>query len=567
MNTTIAKSRAAAVAALGLFAFAACCAQPVVVRPFAQTRARLEERVGPAAAAAPVYCRRDRLCGSEVLPVFYRARAFRPAWIDDRLELRDARAFLAAMPLVAEDGLDPANYHQASIASLLAAIDKASKRSLRQVSFEDLVDLEMLLTDGFLLCGSHLLHGQVDPETIHSDWFVKGRVEDLAAVLEKGLAAHDVPGALETLRPSHSVYRGLRAAYDEYRKIVEGGGWPAFPSGPKLVRGDRDGRVATLRKILAATGDMPAVETAGSPDLFNANVEAAVSAFQRRHGLEPDGVVGAATASALGVSTAERLRQIRANLERWRWITQDLGPRYILVNVADFRLAVRESGEEVMSMGAIVGRAYRQTPDFSGRLSTITLNPAWNVPPKLAREDLLPKIRKDPEYLHRLGFRVFAGWADGAAEIDPGTVDWSDMTEDTLGYKFRQDPGPHNALGRLMFLFPNKFDVYIHDTPERWLFGRAVRDFSSGCIRIEKPLDLAAYLLRDDPDWTREKLEAAIDSGENQAVRIREPVAVHVLYWTAWVGEDGRAQFRRDIYLRDAALSRALDERAGMSTQ
>ena len=220
-----------------------------------------------------------------------------------------------------------------------------------------------------------------------------------------------------------------------------------------------------------------------------------------------------------------------------------------------------------MSMGAIVGRAYRQTPDFSGRLSTITLNPAWNVPPKLAREDLLPKIRKDPEYLHRLGFRVFAGWADGAAEIDPGTVDWSDMTEDNLGYKFRQDPGPHNALGRLMFLFPNKFDVYIHDTPERWLFGRAVRDFSSGCIRIEKPLDLAAYLLRDDPDWTREKIAEAIGSRETLAIKVREPVAVHVLYWTAWIGEDGRAQFRRDIYLRDAALSRALDERAGMSTQ
>jgi murein L,D-transpeptidase YcbB/YkuD len=567
MSVSIAGNRAAAVAVLGLLAAAASCARPAVVTPSAQTRGGLEERVGPAAAGAPVHCRRDRLCGSEVLPGFYRAREFRPAWIDDRLELRNARAFLSALPLVAEDGLDPANYHQAAIASLLEAVDKAFRRSPRRVSHDDLVDLELLLTDGFLLCGSHLLHGQVDPEKVHSDWLVKGRFEDLTAVLDKGLRDDDVTGALDTLRPAQAVYRGLKAAYETYRKIVDIGGWPAFPAGPKLAEGSRGARVEVLRKILAATGDLPAVDPAGPPDLISADVEAAVSAFQRRHGLEPDGVVGAATASALGVSAAERLRQIRANLERWRWITQDLGRRYILVNVADFRLVVRESGGEALSMGAIVGRAYRQTPDFSGRLSTITLNPAWNVPPKLAREDLLPKIRKDPGYLHRLGFRVFAGWADGAAEIDPAAVDWSGVTEDNLAYKFRQDPGPQNALGRLMFLFPNKFDVYIHDTPERWLFDRTVRDFSSGCIRIEKPLDLAAYLLRDDPDWTREKIAEAIGSRETRAIKVREPVAVHVLYWTAWIGEDGRAQFRRDIYLRDAALSRALDERAGMLTR
>jgi murein L,D-transpeptidase YcbB/YkuD len=564
--STVPSRAAAAAAALGLLAFAASCSRPAVTPLSERTRAGLEERIGPAAGGAPVQCRRDRLCGSDVLPGFYRAREFRPAWIDDRLELRDARAFLSALPLVTDDGLDPENYHQAAIASLIAAVDQAVKRTPLRVRPEDLVDLEMLLTDGFLLCGSHLLHGQIDPETIHSDWLIKGRVEDLAAVLEKGLATHDVPGALDTLRPAHGVYRGLRAANGEYRKIVARGGWPAFPPGAKLVKGDRDGRVEALRKTLVAMGDLPAVAAAGGPELFDADVEAAVKVFQRRHGLEPDGAVGAETATELNVPAAERLRQIRANLERWRWITQDLGRRYVLVNVADFRVAVHEPEGDILSMEAVVGRAYRQTPDFSGKLSTITLNPAWNVPPKLAREDILPKIRKDPGYLQRMGFRVFAGWSDGAAEIDPATIDWSGVTEDNLSYKFRQDPGPHNALGRIMFLFPNKFDVYMHDTPERWLFGRTVRDFSSGCIRIERPLDLAAYLLRDGPDWTREKIEEAIDSGETQAIRIREPIAVHVLYWTTWIGDDGRVQFRRDIYLRDAALDRALDERAGIAT-
>jgi len=302
---------------------------------------------------------------------------------------------------------------------------------------------------------------------------------------------------------------------------------------------------------------------AGDPELYDEGLEAAVESFQKRHGLDPDGVVGAATAAVLNVSAEDRLKQVRANLERWRWITKDLGERYVLVNVASFQAGVFEEGRAVMSMEAIVGKAYRQTPDFSGRMSTVTLNPTWTVPPKLAREDILPKIRKDPAYLAKQGIRVFENWSEGAREIDPAEVDWTRIDAERLSYKFRQDPGPRNALGRVVFHFPNKFDVYIHDTPERWLFSRAVRDFSSGCIRIERPLDLAAYLLRDDPDWTREKLTEAIDSGETKVIRLRDPLGVHILYWTAWLGADGRIQFRQDIYLRDAALVRALDERAG----
>jgi murein L,D-transpeptidase YcbB/YkuD len=549
-----------------LLAVASACARPPAPAPSELARKALEERVGPAGAAGPVYCRRDRVCGSDVLPGFYRDRGFRPAWIDDHLALRDARALVAALKLVTEDGLDPANYHRDAIESLLAEIDATAKKGLRRVRPESLADLEMLLTDGFLLCASHLVHGQVNPETVHSEWLIKGRVADLAAALEEGLKAQDVPGALESLRSSSSVYRGLRKAYPVFGTLAAAG-WPEFPAGPKLVKGDRDVRVEALRKTLAAMGDFPGTETAEEPDLFDDAVEAAVKDFQRRHGLEPDGVVGAGTASALNVPAAERLNQIRANLERWRWITPELGRRYVLVNVADFRVGIYEESREVLAMPAIVGRAYRQTPDFSGRMSTITINPPWNVPPKLVREDILPKLRSDPDYLRKKGFRIFENWSEGAREIDAAAVDWTRVDEDSLSYKFRQDPGPQNALGRIMFLFPNKFDVYMHDTPERWLFGRAVRDFSSGCIRVENPLDLAAYVLRDDPDWTIDKIREAIDSGETQVIRLRERLGVHVLYWTAWLGDDGRIQFRQDIYLRDAALVRALDERAATSAR
>jgi murein L,D-transpeptidase YcbB/YkuD len=532
--------------------------------PVESVRAVLETRVGPAGTEGPVYCRRDRICGSDVLPDFYRARGFRPAWIDDGLVLADATSFLDALRLVSGDGLDPENYHLATLEFLLAEVKAAKGKKLQKVRSEVLTDLEMLLTDSFLLCGSHLVHGQVNPETIQSEWFIKSRIEDLAAVLAKGLADKDIPGALDSLRPKHAVYQGLRKAFQEYGAATAVGGWPGFTPGPKLVKGDQDARVEALRKTLAATGDLDPLENGGGA-LFDEGLEAAVKAFQRRHGLEPDGAVGAETATALNVPAAERLTQIRANLERWRWITPDLGERYILVNIADFRVGVVEGGREVLSMPAIVGRAYRQTPEFSGRMSYLEINPTWTVPPKLAREDILPKLQKDWRYLQEKGIRVFRDWAEGAPEIDPAAVDWSRVKADTLSYKFRQDPGPHNSLGRIKFMFPNKFDVYLHDTPERGLFSRAVRDFSSGCIRVERPIDLAEYVLRGDAAWTREKILAAIDSRETQVVNLRNPLSVHLLYWTAWLADDGRVQFREDIYLRDAALYRALEQHASVS--
>jgi murein L,D-transpeptidase YcbB/YkuD len=563
-NTTIC---AAALAAFAVIAAVSSCARPPAAPPTASVGTLLKERVGPAGSQSPVFCRRDRVCGSEVLPAFYRNRDFRPAWIDDGLALANARALPAALRRVAADGLEPDNYHLAAIESLLAEIDASAKKGPRYAQPEALTDLEMLLTDGFLLCGSHLVHGQVNPETIQSEWFIKGRFEDLAAALERGLAANDVPSALDSLRPGFAVYQGLRQAYGQYVQLAAGGGWPGFPAGPKLVKGDRDVRVTALRKSLAVMGDLPDARAAGDTDLFDETVEEAVKSFQRRHGLEPDGVVGAGTASAIDVPAAERLKQIRANLERWRWITPELGKRYVLVNIAGFRVGIYEEGREVLSMPVIVGRSYRQTPDFSGRISTITLNPAWTVPPKLAREDILPKLRADPSYLTKKGIRVFEGWSEGAREIDAAAVDWKQIKDDRLSYKFRQDPGPQNALGRIMFLFPNKFDVYMHDTPERWLFSRTVRDFSSGCIRVERPLDLAGYILRDDPDWTMEKIVEAIDTGETKVIPLRKPVNIHVLYWTVWLGEDGRVEFRQDIYLRDAALVRALDEHAGATVR
>ncbi len=411
-------SRRLPLVSLLLVALSAGTCAKAPVSPVPAVAALLAERIGAEGGTGVVYCRRDRICGSDVLPAFYRAREGRPAWIDDPLSLSDAAAFLDALRQVAEDGLDPGNYHLATLESLIEEVRTAQRKGPRKVRTETLADLEMLLTDAFLLCGSHLVHGQVNPETIQSEWFVKGRVEDLAAVLEKGLRDRDIPGALASLRPRVAVYEGLRKAFRDLRDLAAAGGWPDLPPGPKLVKGDRDPRVPALRKRLAASGDHPGAADVPDPELFDGELEGSIRAFQRRHGLDPDGVVGAATAAALGVPASGRLKQVRANLERWRWITQNLGERFVIVNVADFRLGVVESGREVLSMPVVVGSAYRRTPDFSGKLSYLEINPTWTVPPKLVREDILPKVRKDPSYLRNKGFRVFKDWSEAAEEID-----------------------------------------------------------------------------------------------------------------------------------------------------
>jgi len=540
--------------------FITSCGAAPPPKPSESVRALLETRVGGEGTAGPIYCRNDRICGSNVLPGFYRARDFRPAWINDGLTLEEAAFCAAALALVSEDGLDPKNYHLDVIEGLLGEIRAEAGKKHGQVRPEDLADLEMLLTDAFLLCGSHLAHGQVNPETIQSEWFIKGRIEDLAAVLEKGMASGNIAGALDSLRPHHAVYAGLKKAFRDYGEIADRD-WPGFPSGPKLEKGAQGARIKDLRDTLEARGYLDPGET-DDPLFFDAKLEEALKDFQRRHGLEPDGIAGSAVAAALNVSAAGRLTQIRANLERWRWIPRDLGEKYVMINIAGFRVGVFENGREVLSMPAIVGTAYRRTPEFSGKMTYIELNPTWTIPTKLVWQDIMPKYRKDIFYLVDHGIRVFKGWEKGAPEIDPDTVDWSRYSAANMPFMFRQDPGPLNSLGKIKFMFPNKFDVYLHDTPNRDLFNRAIRTFSSGCIRIENPLGLAEYLLRDDPVWTREKILEALEYPTTRVIVLRNPIPVHMLYWTAWLDDDGRIQFREDIYKRDAALYRALEERA-----
>lgn len=314
-----------------------------------------------------------------------------------------------------------------------------------------------------------------------------------------------------------------------------------------------------LRARLAATIDLldPDIES----ETFDDALKQATIVFQKRHGLDPDGVVGRATRAALNVSVESRIAQIMLNMERWRWMPDDLGERHVLVNIPAFSLQGIENGRIRTEMRVVVGKEYRRTPVFSDRISYLELNPFWYVPPKIAANDVLPKILADPTYVTSAGFSVLDGWGANAQTLDPAAIEWSVLGPGKFPYKLRQNPGPQNALGRVKFMFPNKHDVYLHDSPARELFGRTLRTFSSGCIRVERPLDLAAFILDDQAGWRRADIEQAITGKDTRIVRLDTPVPVHLTYFTAWSSEDGTVNFRQDIYGRDSALAKALPAR------
>jgi len=524
-----------------------------------EVKKRLRTRIETERQAATFTCRGELLCGIADLPLFYERRNFNPAWIQTDESFILAQSLMRAIRSARHDGLQPFDYHTVNLERLLNEVNRRRSRG-EAVDPELLLDLELLLTDAFLMLGSHLLAGRVNPETIHTQWQVFNPEADLADVLQTAIDTKQVEGVLSSLSSPHSGYHALKKALQHYRRIEALGGWPTLRDGLHWRRGSHDARISILRRRLELSGDLVPF---GSRYiyLFDGALEAAIRRFQYRHGLELNGRIDNQTLQALNVPAGRRARQIELNLERWRWIPHELGQRHILVNIANFKLSVVESGRAVLVMRVVVGRDYRRTPVFSEKMKYLVINPFWNIPVKIAVEDILPKVRRNPNYLRYRQIKVYKNWRSWAAEIDPRNVDWSQVGEDNFYYKFQKQPGPYNDLGRIKFMFPNKFAIYLHDTPTRKLFRLSARGFSSGCIRVEKPVELAQYLLHNDPQWTRAHILKAIAGGETKTVRLRHQIPVHLLYWTTWVDNQGTLHFRDDIYGRDAPLDRALKEK------
>ena len=481
-----------------------------------------------------------RLTASDFIAELYTLRNHYPLWrdrerrVDLMNEVSDAR----------RHGFRPEDFSQIALLALESAADRGIPAA--QAKFD------IAATEVAARLLHHVYLGKVDPLSLDPSWsferaFVPGNP---AAMVNQYLEVATLGALVDDIEIGHPAYMRLQTALERYNSIEARGGWPVVPDGMTLRLGDTDDRIPILRRRLATTGDFTGVPDNGFE--FDASLLAAVRIFQARHGLDADGIVGPKTYRALNRSVAERIDQLRASLERARWLFRDIGDDYVFVNIGgpDTRLFL--DGNLVWTARSIVGQAYRQTPVFRDDIEYIEFNPTWTVPRSIFLKDKLPLIRRDPSYLVRGNYTVLDTTGQ---QVNPWSVNWSGVPRVTL----RQEPGPQNALGQVKFMFPNAYSVYLHDTDDRTLFDRAERNLSSGCVRIENPFELVDLLMRTDPGWSASRRQDILASGRTTRVRLPNPVPVLLTYFTAWMDEAGSVQFREDLYGRDGPLLAALN--------
>ncbi|CAN5385192.1 L,D-transpeptidase family protein [soil metagenome] len=504
---------------------------------------------------------------------FYEQRDFKLAWVNFDEPNPEVEELLEAIDEAAAEGLQPENYKVVEVESLMKNIFKIeSKKDRRKrlkeknskdeevanaakeqdtLRLKNLVKLDFLLTSSYLTYASHLLSGKIHPDE-KEIWFPSRRKKELAPYLNEALANRDVKNSLTALAPRHVEYNQLKEAMARYRKIEEEGEWPVLSSIKDLKQGDSNVVIQDLKKRLAMTGDVDSsLINAKDSLIFNEAMVAGLIKYQKRHGLEEIGKLDESCWKMLNVSPEVRIDQIKLNMERMRWMPETFGDRFILVNIPEYQMRFYEDDRVAMEMKVIVGKAYNATPIFSDTMNHIVFSPTWTVPLSIAVEEMLPRIKEDPDYLTKRNLKLYESWEKDAEPIDPHDIKWKKVDEENFNFRIVEDPGEANSLGRVKFMFPNDFDIYLHDTPAGHLFNKRERSFSHGCIRVEKPTELAQYLLKDLKEWDEEKIKEAMNQEEPETVKLPEKIPVHLVYWTAWVDDQGILNFREDIYKQD----------------
>jgi murein L,D-transpeptidase YcbB/YkuD len=518
---------------------------------------------------------------AELVQSFYQKRQQQPAWFADGRLRPEARQLVDLLGQLEDEALAPSDYRPAELAARMASVGEG------EVAPGQAEELEVGLTWAALLAASHIHHGRLRPEEVGTQWRIEREEVDLVAVLEEALGNGQLPETLRRLGPDHPQFVGLLAALRRYQGIGAAGGWPEVPKGPVLKVGDRGDaqRLRALAVRLHAEGFLPAIppefagpatgaaaatvapaadrqgDRPGSPPAevqYSPVLAEAVKRFQRTRTLHVDGNLGPATQEELNVPVAGRLRQLSLNVERWRWVPDHFGDRAVLVNIPGYTLDLEERRRVVDSMAVVVGDEGWETPVFSDRIEYVEVNPFWNVPPSILREEIIPALQRNPGYLASQDMEVVRGQTDDASRVSDGLVYAAAEGGDL---RVRQRPGPKNPLGQIKFMFPNAHNVYLHDTPADHLFKEPDRAGSHGCIRVERPYDLGAWLLGSG--WSAERVRSEIAAGARRTISLPQEVPVYLLYFTAAVRPDGTLEMYEDVYGVDAAHARA---RAALSS-
>ena len=478
-------------------------------------------------------------------------------WVKDMQPTPQARQLIALMLQADQKGLSSEDYDGARWSDRLAKLRPA----MREPAEEDVVRFDLALTVCAMRYVSDLHIGRVSPKRFSFGLEEESRKYDLAEFFkDRVVAANDVAGVLAQVEPPYPGYKRTIQALQTYMEFAKKDDGEQLPPIKKTVApGDTYAGVPRLAEVLRLVSDLPAEVTVPTNNLvYNGALVDAVRHFQRRLGRDPNGRIDQQTLADLNVPLSRRVRQMQLVLERWRWLPDSYQKEPVVVNIPEFHLRTYDKDfKTVVTMNVVVGKAYgHNTPVFTDTMEYVVFRPYWEVPYSIIKGEMIPHISRDPDYLTKNELEI----ADGKQNVVSNGSVTPDMVEELRAGKLfiRQKPGPKNALGLVKFLFPNSYNVYMHDTPATELFSRSRRDFSHGCIRLEHPADLAAWVLRDNPGWTPERIRAAMNGTETQQVKLAHPIPVLIVYGTVIVLDDGLVHFYDDIYGHDAALEKAL---------
>lgn len=495
------------------------------------------------------------LSSNEEIKIFYTEREFAEAWSENGKLTKLGEELKFEIGESKFDGLNPEDYHAAEIEVLFQAISDQTGK-LKAKPFAELADLDLMLTDAFFLLARDLEIGKIDPSTLKSGWALGVNTPSVNynELLNESIRKGSIKEGLESLYPEFKIYKKGREVIrdlDEKRK-VDTLVWKTVNLEKSLKVGDSNAAIPGLRDRLIFWGALKSYDFKDSL-VFDAQMEEGLKRYQNNNGMEPDGTIGNLTAEKLNNSPANLMDIAAVNMERLRWLSDTLrNAELILVNVANFQLDYLNKLDTVLTAKVIVGEEYNESPVFSAPMTYIAFSPYWNIPTSITNDEIIPQLKKNPNYLAQKDMEVVNSSGE---PVKPKSSDWS---VEPFPYLIRQKPGGSNSLGLVKFMFPNEYSIYIHDTPARSLFDRENRALSHGCIRIQDPAKFAALLLEDDPTWTAEKIDSAMHQEKEQIVQLKKHIPVVIFYLTFWADSNGDPNFRSDIYNRDPEVLNAL---------